>query len=78
MSEIKNVINQASVYLNEEDQLVIIDQTQLPNRLIHLVMNTPEDCYKAIYLLQVRGAPAIGIFAGYSMYVLSKPLVDLP
>ena len=32
----------------------------------------------AIRLLQVRGAPAIGIFAGYAMYVLAAQYQDLP
>ncbi len=30
-------------------------------------MKSVEDCFNAIKLLQVRGAPAIGIFAGYSL-----------
>lgn len=78
MSEIKEIINQTNIYLDQEDRLFIIDQTQLPNRLVHLEMKTPEDCYNAILKLQVRGAPAIGIFAGYSMYVLSRAFSYLP
>lgn len=78
MSEIKEIINQTNIYLDQEDRLFIIDQTQLPNRLVHLEMKTPEDCYNAILKLQVRGAPAIGIFAGYSMYVLARAFSYLP
>lgn len=62
----------------DEKKIIIIDQTQLPNRLVYLELDELEDCYQAIKKLQIRGAPAIGIFAGYSMYVLSQKYVDLP
>ena len=58
--------------------VIIIDQTQLPNRMIYLTLDQEKQCYDAIKLLQVRGAPAIGIFAGYSMYVLSRQYQDRP
>ena len=58
--------------------VIIIDQTQLPNRMIYLTLDQEKQCYDAIKLLQVRGAPAIGIFAGYSMYVLSRQYQDKP
>ncbi|MCI9112068.1 MAG: S-methyl-5-thioribose-1-phosphate isomerase [Eubacterium sp.] len=48
-------------------KLYILDQTRLPNEEICLEMKSLEDCYHAIKLLQVRGAPAIGIFAAYSL-----------
>ena len=47
--------------------LFILDQTLLPNEEKYIEMNSIEDCYNAIKLLQVRGAPAIGIFAGYAL-----------
>ena len=34
-------------------------------------LQTPEELYEAIATLRVRGAPAIGIFAGYALYVLA-------
>ena len=34
-------------------------------------MQEINDAYDAIKKLEVRGAPAIGIFAGYTMYMLS-------
>ena len=55
----------------DERALVILDQTQLPNRQIYLTLRTKEEMYKAIKELQIRGAPAIGIFAGFAMYVLA-------
>ena len=51
--------------------VVIIDQTQLPNRTEYLTLSTGKDIWDAIYKLQVRGAPAIGICAGYGIYCLA-------
>lgn len=51
----------------KENKLYILDQTKLPNDEIYVEMKGLEDCFKAIKLLQVRGAPAIGIFAAYSL-----------
>lgn len=79
MDEIKSVTHVDNVKLSGDGKsVVIIDQTQLPNRMIYLELNRAEDCYDAIVKLKVRGAPAIGIFAGYAMYVLSRQDEDLP
>lgn len=51
----------------ENGRLAILDQTLLPNEIKYLEMNSVEDCYDAIKRLAVRGAPAIGIFAGYAI-----------
>ena len=32
-------------------------------------MSSSEEFYTAIYLLQVRGAPAIGVFAAFAIYL---------
>lgn len=61
-----------------EDGVVIVDQTQLPNRVVYLTLDQAEDCYEAIRTLRVRGAPAIGIFAGYALYVLARQIADKP
>ena len=79
MSEVDKVTHVQNIRLSEDrSSIIIIDQTQLPNRQIFLSINEEKKCYDAIRLLQIRGAPAIGIFAGYSMYVLSKQYQDLP
>ena len=71
--EIKQVTHIDNVRLGEDERsVVIIDQSQLPNRTVYLTLRTPEEMYNAIKLLQVRGAPAIGICAGYSMYALAR------
>ena len=62
-----------NIRLNEEENcVVIIDQTKLPNITEYKKIDNLEDAYQAIKKLEVRGAPAIGIFAGYAMYMLSK------
>ncbi len=79
MEDVSKIIQVDNVKLNEaEDKVVYIDQTQLPNRLIYLESNDEKECYDAIKELKVRGAPCIGIFAGYAMYVLSQKYQDLP
>ena len=46
--------------------VVIIDQTKLPGEKKLLTLNDEAEMFDAISSLKVRGAPAIGIFAGYS------------
>ncbi len=62
-----------NIRLNEAgDGIIIIDQTLLPNEEKYIELKTPEEMYEAIEKLRVRGAPAIGIFAGYAMAVVAK------
>lgn len=49
------------------DFLQLIDQTQLPEKLIYLDLHTVEEVFQAIRDLQVRGAPVIGIAAAYGL-----------
>lgn len=68
----KNITDLDTVCLDEEKIAVtIIDQTLLPNEIKLLSLTNAEDMRKAIYLLKVRGAPAIGVTAALGMYVLS-------
>ncbi len=52
--------------------LVIIDQTLLPGQLKYLQLSSQQDIWEAIHQLRVRGAPAIGISAGYGIYLAMK------
>ena len=52
--------------------VVILDQTLLPNEIKYLQLSKPHELYDAINTLKVRGAPAIGIFAAYALYVLAR------
>ena len=56
------------------DALEIVDQTLLPGEKRFITLGTREELYNAICTLQVRGAPAIGIFAGYALYVLARQI----
>lgn len=71
-------MEQLSVITINEDAsaLIILDQTRLPNHEEYLTLKTKEEMWNAIKLLQVRGAPAIGVFAGYAMAVLAQSLQE--
>lgn len=72
MSFNKEDLKNGSVALSEDERsIVIIDQTRLPLHEEYLTLTTKEEIYDAIKVLAVRGAPAIGICAGYAMYVLA-------
>ena len=70
--ELKQVTHIDNVRLSDDGRAVrILDQSLLPNETIYLELQPPEELYEAIATLRVRGAPAIGIFAGYALYVLA-------
>ena len=50
----------------------ILDQTLLPNRVEYLRLATAGQIFEAIKKLRVRGAPAIGVCAGFGMYVIAQ------
>ena len=49
------------------DELLLLDQTLLPEREAWLHCRRPEDVAEAIRRLSVRGAPAIGVAAAYGL-----------
>ena len=61
-------------YDKATETLTIIDQTRLPHEEVFLSLETTEEMYQAIKKLQVRGAPAIGICAAYSLYKLARTI----
>lgn len=65
-----------NIRFGDDNSVVIIDQTRLPNETVYLTLVTPEEMYNAISTLQVRGAPAIGIFAAYSLSVLANNIQE--
>ncbi len=66
-----------SVRLSQDgSSVVIIDQTLLPAEKRFISLSAAEEIYDAIYHLKVRGAPAIGIFAGYALYVLARQISE--
>lgn len=71
----KNIMDYDTVRLDDEnDAVVIIDQTKLPGSIELLSLKTAQEIWDAIYLLKVRGAPAIGVAAAYGIYVLAKQI----
>jgi methylthioribose-1-phosphate isomerase len=73
MNSNKNIMDFDTVSFNEkEDAVVIIDQTLLPGRIELIELRTAQEMWDAIYLLKVRGAPAIGVAAAMGIYVLAE------
>lgn len=64
-----------TVRLSADERAVeILDQTLLPNRIEYLRLETAEQIFEAIQKLRVRGAPAIGVCAGFGMYVIAQSI----
>ena len=60
-----NILDCETVELDEEHcAMRIIDQTLLPGKTEIISLKTAQEIWDAIYLLRVRGAPAIGAAAG--------------
>ncbi|HIW21755.1 MAG TPA: S-methyl-5-thioribose-1-phosphate isomerase [Candidatus Dorea intestinavium] len=73
--ESKTILDYETVALNDEkDAIIIIDQTKLPYDLEMLTLKRQKEIWTAIYLLQVRGAPAIGVTAGFGLYLAAKEI----
>lgn len=71
----KNIMDYETVALDDEkNALVIIDQTKLPYEIEMLSLTVQEDIWRAIYLLQVRGAPAIGVAAAIGIYLAGREI----
>lgn len=69
---VKNVMEYETVDLDcEDNSVVIIDQTKLPGKIEIIKLYTAREIWDAIYLLKVRGAPAIGVAAAFGLYVLA-------
>lgn len=74
MSE-KTILDYETVSLDTDtDELVIIDQTLLPGKTEIIRLKTAQEIWDAIYLLKVRGAPAIGVAAAMGIYILAKQI----
>lgn len=65
-----NILSYETVRLLDEERAIeIIDQTLLPNEVKLVKLDNSKQYYDAIKLLMVRGAPAIGVFAGFAYYL---------
>ena len=61
----------------EDNQLVLIDQTKLPHKLVYYHCKNYKDVIHAIKTMKVRGAPAIGVAAAFGMALAELEGVDL-
>ena len=53
----------------KNNKIRIIDQTKLPHKLAYLNIDRLKNLRQAIRIMQVRGAPALGVAAGLGMYL---------
>ena len=65
-----------AVRLTDDDRLLILDQTLLPQTVAERELTDCQSLIEAIRSLRVRGAPAIGIAAAYGPYILAKTDAD--
>lgn len=72
-----NILDYETVALDNDKKVMrIIDQTLLPAQTKIIELKTAQEIWDAIYLLKVRGAPAIGVAAGYGIYLLACEIGD--
>jgi len=58
----------------KKDRLVILDQSGLPIKTKYIEIKNIGQSFRALRSLKVRGAPLIGVFAGYSIYISIKDI----
>ena len=75
MQNCDNILNHETVAFDEtNNKLIIIDQTRLPNEIVIKKLSTAKEIWDAIYRLEVRGAPAIGVAAAMGISVLANQI----
>lgn len=71
----ETILNKETVDIDlTTKELVIIDQTKLPGKTELIRLKTAQEIWEAIYLLKVRGAPAIGVAAAFGIYILATQI----
>ncbi len=58
----------------QDDHVILIDQTKLPLEYIQVEIKRLDDMVEAIRTMIVRGAPAIGVAAGYGVYLGAREI----
>ena len=66
-----------AIYLDDKGKFFILDQTKLPTEVVYEEQTKIEQVYDSIYMLKVRGAPAIGIAGAYGLVLSLKDSVTL-
>src|SRR5690349_10974835 len=66
--------NQVYPVVWQDDRVILIDQTRLPNEYAVVEISRYEEMADAIKTMIVRGAPAIGVAAAYGMYLGAREI----
>ncbi|MEL7522581.1 MAG: S-methyl-5-thioribose-1-phosphate isomerase, partial [Cyanobacteria bacterium J06553_1] len=69
-----NLANQIYPVVWQDDRVLLIDQTRLPEEYSHVAISRSTDMAQAIKTMIVRGAPAIGVAAAYGMYLGAREI----
>ncbi|MEG1990964.1 MAG: S-methyl-5-thioribose-1-phosphate isomerase, partial [Christensenella sp.] len=71
----KTIFDMETVALDDnKSAILIIDQTKLPSEKEIVCLKSQKSIWDAIYTLQVRGAPAIGVCAAFGIYLAAKEI----
>ena len=62
----------------QDDALVLLDQTRLPECVAYEACRDVESVAQAIEVLMVRGAPAIGLAAAYGVLIGARAAINEP
>jgi len=60
----------------KKGNLYYLDQTKLPSQKVWRKCNSLGEAYSAIYNLKIRGAPLIGVFAAYAVWIGIKKIPE--
>ena len=72
-----NALQLDTVLLSKDRScLEILDQTLLPGTIKVIEVSKIEDIWEAIKVLRVRGAPAIGVCAGYALALAASQIEE--
>ncbi len=72
----KSLSNPIYPVIWQHDRVILIDQTRLPAEYNTVEINSCQDMAEAIKTMIVRGAPAIGVAAGYGMYLGAREIAS--
>ena len=64
--------NYLSIWVDDNEQLKIINQLSLPHKFEVTILHNFEEVVASIKNMLVRGAGLIGVTAGYGMWLLTK------
>ena len=72
MSDLLTITEELQPIVWQDEQLLLLDQTMLPEREEWMAVHDVSGAVEAIRSMRVRGAPAIGIAAAYAMALAAR------